>query len=604
MKFKKFICGILGASILLSTTAVFASFPDVDGDKTVAWAKPYIDEMAELGYIKGYEDGTFKPNKTISKAEALVLLSRMIGVNDAEYEKASEYALDEYKEKIEKYSAEYEKEVAFLLYRGVIKESELADYISISNRKVELKRYEAAILLTKLLGGEEEVESSAFVSSSYSDTLQIPDSARAYVEYVKEKGIMQGMGNDANGPVFSPNTGVTRSQMAKMLCTLIDALDKSYEEGTVVSTDEIEETVTVKIDGENVVIPVIATTKIKIDGITSTLDELEKNMDVRVSYLNGGASLIENITVIEDAEVYGIVAGVREGTDKTTITIADSENTKITTIYTLSDDASIIVSGAIDTLSKIKTNNYVQLKIKDGLVTRIEVVSKNSSASGFLKALEANSGETYITLEDRNGNTTDYALSSNGVNVSRNNLTSSLSELIIGDTVTIKMTYNKVHSIYAESSMNNSSGVLSYVKHTTGGTWVGIELNGKVTEYKINKSADILVNSQESEVYDLRPGGDIEIKLESSEIIRLETSTTIAAAQMTGTVVSVNPTYGLVIIESNGKEHNIFTNANTKIIDSKTGNGLKLKNLTKDTSVAITGSSASGVYEATVIVIQ
>ena len=210
---KRILSGILGAAVLLSASSAFAAFPDVDDDPTVAWAKPYIDEMSELGYIKGYEDGTFKPNKTISKVESLVLLSRMIGVNDEEYTETAEYALAKYKNSIEKYSSEYENEIAFLLYRGVLKESEIADYISISNRSVALKRYEAAILLTKLLGGEEEVSNSAFVSSSYSDTLEIPDSARAYVEYVKEAGIMQGMGSDENGPFFSPNTGVTRSQM-------------------------------------------------------------------------------------------------------------------------------------------------------------------------------------------------------------------------------------------------------------------------------------------------------------------------------------------------------------------------------------------------------
>lgn len=604
MKFKKFICCIAGASVLLSSAAVFASFSDVDNDTTVQWAKPYIDEMTSLGYIKGYEDGTFKPNKTISKVESLVLLSRMIGVNDEEYSDTLEYALDEYKSKIEKYSSEYENEVAFLLYRGIIKESELASYISLSNRSVELKRYEAAILLTKLLGGEDEVESSAFVSSSYSDTLEIPDSARAYVEYVKEAGIMQGMGNDANGPVFSPNTGVTRSQMAKMLCTLIDVLDKSSENGEVVSTDILNETVTVSFDGKKEELEILPSTKIKLDGIDSAISDLTAGMDVKVSYLNGEASLIENITLIKDDIIKGIVASVKEGSGRTTITIADSENTKDTSIYTLAENATCIVNGAIDTISKIKTNNYVQLTIKDGLVYEIEVISKSDTASGTFVSLDSENGSTIITLSDRNGNKKTYTLSNDNVNVSRNNMESSLSELISGDVISLKLTYDKVHTIYAESSAENSTGVIDFIKHTTNGTVIGIDINGKITEYKVNKKADVFIDTQESDVYDLRPGSDVKIKLESSEIVKLETSSTASAAQMTGTVKSVNATYGLVVIESGGKEYNIFTNSNTKIISSKTGDAMKLKNLAKDSSVAITGSNTSGVYEATVIVVQ
>ncbi len=605
MKLKKLICGFLGATLLLSQAAVFAAFPDVDGDKTVLWAKPYIDEMSQLGYIKGYEDGTFKPNKTISKVESLVLLSRMIGVNDKEYADTLKYALSEYKTAIEKYSAEYENEVAFLLYRGILKESELSNYISISNRSVPLQRFEAAILLTKLLGDEAEVQSNTFVSSSYADTLEIPDSARAYVEYVKEKEIMQGMGNDANGnPVFSPRTGVTRSQMAKMLCSLIDILDKSSKEGVIEEINKIEDYISIDINGSSRKINITDATKVKINGVDSEYTDLGEGMTVKVSYLQGKASLIENIVTIEDTTIKGIVASIREGNDTSSITIADSENTKIKETYTVSPNCKTIVNGAIDTLSKIKTNNYVELTIEDGLVTKIEIISKSETASGFLKSIDAKDGETVITLTDRNGKETSYILSSNNINVSRNNLSSSLSELMTGDTVSLKLTYGKVHTIYAESSTENSTGELEYIKHTVNGTYIAVKLNGKTTEYKVNKNASVFIDSSESDVYELRPGSDIKIKLESSEVIKIETASTITAAQMTGKIKSVNATYGLIVVESNGKEHNVFTNTNTKIIDSSTGNVIRIKNLEKESVISITGSNTSGVYEATVIVVQ
>ena len=43
-----------------------------------------------------------------------------------------------------------------------------------ANKNEPLKRYEAAILLTKLLGAEEEVQGNAFVSSTYADATEIP----------------------------------------------------------------------------------------------------------------------------------------------------------------------------------------------------------------------------------------------------------------------------------------------------------------------------------------------------------------------------------------------------------------------------------------------
>ena len=606
MKAKKILCGVLGAAITLSAGSVFASFSDVDGDATVQWAKPYIDEMANLGYIKGYEDGTFKPNKTISKAEALVLLSRMIGVNDDEYAKTAEYALNKYKSTIEKYSAEYENEVAFLLYRGILKESELSSYISVSNRSVALKRYEAAILLTKILGDEEEVLDNAFVSSSYADTLEIPDSARAYVEYVKEKGIMQGMGSTAAGDIFSPNTGVTRSQMAKMLCSLIDVLEKSSDLGTIVSINNAEEKITVSINGYDMVVEVPETAKIKIDGADESFGGLHNGMEVRISYLNGKVSLIENVAVVKDTTLKGVVASVKEASGSqvaATITIADSEDTSKKQTYSVSKSVKVIIGGAVDSFSKLKVNNYVEITVKDGEVCEVEVIDKTQTVTGTLKKVDISNGETVLIIE-HNSNEESYPVSSSSASVSRNSLDARISELVTGDSVVLRLTYGKVTKITAESSTQNSTGVINYIKHSVEGTTVGISLNGKVTEYKVNKSATVLIDSDDGDVYDLRPGSDIKIKLESSEIVKLETSTSISSSQISGTVKSVNATYGLIIIETGGKEYNVFTNSNTKIIDSATGDGMKIKNLEKNSKVSITGSNTSGVYEATVIVIQ
>ena len=601
---KRILCGILSAAVIFSASSAFAAFPDVDGDPTVSWAKPYIDEMSTLGYIKGYEDGTFKPNKTISKVESLVLLSRMLGVNDEEYKETVENALSEYKNDIEIFSAEYEKEIAFLLYRGVIKEKELSDYISISNRSVALKRYEAAILLTKLLGGEKEVENSAFVSSSYSDTLEIPDSARAYVEYVKEAGIMQGMGSDEKGPFFSPNTGVTRSQMAKMLCTLIDVLDRKIKTGIISEIDTLNDSFTLDVDGNETEVSFVDATVIRLGGEEASFNDLEEGMNVRVSFTNKEASLIEDVIEIKNADVKGVVASVRESGGNLVVTLADPDDTSDTTKFTVKKTVKVIVNGAVDSYSKIKANNYVCLTVKEGEVTQIEVINKSETVNGTLKSVEITSGETVFEIKKSSGGTEKYTASANGVTVSRNSLDSSISQLIVGDSVSLRLTYGKVTKVVAESSTENSTGVIDFITHTQDGTTVGIKLNDKVKEYKINKKASILVDSLAAEVFDLRPGSDIKIKLESSEIVKIETASVAASAQMTGIVTTVNASYGLIIVQSEGKEYNIFTNANTKIIDSETGNSLSIKKLEKGDSLAITGSNSSGVYEATVIVVQ
>lgn len=44
------------------------------------WAAKAIDELSEKGIIKGYDDGTFRPDEPISRAEVAVMISRALEV--------------------------------------------------------------------------------------------------------------------------------------------------------------------------------------------------------------------------------------------------------------------------------------------------------------------------------------------------------------------------------------------------------------------------------------------------------------------------------------------------------------------------------------------
>ena len=55
-------------------------FKDVKGEH---WAAPYIKEAVNLGLVQGYPDGKFRPNRRISKAEAIAVLVRYDGVQTA-----------------------------------------------------------------------------------------------------------------------------------------------------------------------------------------------------------------------------------------------------------------------------------------------------------------------------------------------------------------------------------------------------------------------------------------------------------------------------------------------------------------------------------------
>ena len=51
------------------------TFADISGH----WAETEIYEAAAHGWIKGYEDGTFRPDELITRAQAITMINRMLG---------------------------------------------------------------------------------------------------------------------------------------------------------------------------------------------------------------------------------------------------------------------------------------------------------------------------------------------------------------------------------------------------------------------------------------------------------------------------------------------------------------------------------------------
>ena len=84
---KKIISMVLIFTMLSGLSVVTfgaGGFSDVDED-TYSWAIDQINEMAEKKIISGYPDGTFQPAKGITKIEAMLLISRILGKNDEIY---------------------------------------------------------------------------------------------------------------------------------------------------------------------------------------------------------------------------------------------------------------------------------------------------------------------------------------------------------------------------------------------------------------------------------------------------------------------------------------------------------------------------------------
>ncbi|WP_378209983.1 S-layer homology domain-containing protein [Anoxybacteroides rupiense] len=78
-KFYSFLF-IFTLMIAFLTTKVEAAskFKDVTND---FWAKSEIEFLSSKGVIKGYSDGTFKPNEPVKRVQAAIMITRALGLN-------------------------------------------------------------------------------------------------------------------------------------------------------------------------------------------------------------------------------------------------------------------------------------------------------------------------------------------------------------------------------------------------------------------------------------------------------------------------------------------------------------------------------------------
>ena len=88
---EKIACALQSRNPIIDASAVDSPFEDLDADEdyyeAVLW-------MTSMGYMRGYEDGTFKPYKSITRAEVAKILTTMLYGKDFEIPDNAEYDVD------------------------------------------------------------------------------------------------------------------------------------------------------------------------------------------------------------------------------------------------------------------------------------------------------------------------------------------------------------------------------------------------------------------------------------------------------------------------------------------------------------------------------
>lgn len=79
-------CTILGRA--LNKVAQSNELKFTDADKVAEYAAPYVALLSELGYVNGYEDGSFAPANNVTRAEAAKIIAGIYNAKDSTEDKA------------------------------------------------------------------------------------------------------------------------------------------------------------------------------------------------------------------------------------------------------------------------------------------------------------------------------------------------------------------------------------------------------------------------------------------------------------------------------------------------------------------------------------
>ncbi len=198
--FKRKLLLILAAAMI---TAVAAPTPAFALDYTEHWAEDTIQEWFENGKIKGYEDGSFKPDNSITRAEFMTMVNSAYDFEELAQINYSDADSEEW----------YYEEVQKAVEAGYI----VGDNDDTVRPTDEITRQEVAVVVTRLNEIEENTDVEIFA-----DKDEIADWAVEYVGAVAEAGYM--VGDDKSN--FNPANDITR---AEALVTLDRAVKDRIE---------------------------------------------------------------------------------------------------------------------------------------------------------------------------------------------------------------------------------------------------------------------------------------------------------------------------------------------------------------------------------------
>lgn len=178
------------------------AIPSNPSDIVGHWAKTDVQAALQAGIVHGYEDGTFRPNQSVSRAEFVVMLTNAL------YPNAGAVTLQDYAD-ISVIGDWAKQAIALATQFNLVQGYEDGSF----RPSATLSRAQLAVILANVLGASAKAGGQA----AFADIADIPVWARDAVSIVQEAGLMNGYTMNRFGPMGE----VTRAEAITVIMRLL-----------------------------------------------------------------------------------------------------------------------------------------------------------------------------------------------------------------------------------------------------------------------------------------------------------------------------------------------------------------------------------------------
>lgn len=546
---KKIIAIALILSFLSNWTLLAA--PAITDVATGHWAHGAIRAVVNAGHMGVNAAGEFRPDAPIDKFETSRILASVLGQTPALLDQAH----TTHRAVIEARAAQYtrwnnasNREIAFLISRGVYTESDLGNFIvrtgDVENLRA-LSRQEVAVYLVRLMGRGEAARASNF-PHDFADNARINAAFRPYVYYLRNLGVIAG----EPGNNFNPNGMVTRTTLAVLLNRVDDIMGQSGSpsvppqqppaamdsiSGSIEQIHVHINTLQIRLtSGEMRIIPLASTANIFVDGLQRGISDLREGMHiVAITQSNAITSLQAQTaasapgtpnpppqqppqTFVEYRQIKGTVYAINQSTITVEMRILDPHGF-ITTQrenIVINNQTTLLRSGTAVTISNISLNDVVHVVSRNGVATRFELFERDRHMHVTVvdRRTESVLGTNYFVVEDRQGVRHELVVGENS-RLRRQGATGNVRfrDIRIGDTLDLIAEYSLIVEAYAYGSRGSAEGVISEITISRAGSSVVIvESNGRAMRYHVRDGA--------FDIHAMRLNSRVHLWLDSLEI--------------------------------------------------------------------------------------